>query len=107
MLCAPQTVEYLFRFWYPKAEAKLEVPEGLTLSAVSSSRAEHVDAYRSGSAFSMMRHICGPTYRPSSPENVVYANGFVAWISIGHGLLSYHLEYVLSRVFSLLMNCGC
>lgn len=95
MLCAPQTAEHLFRFWYPKAEAKLDVTKGLTFSAVSSSRAEHVDAYCSGSAFIMVRHNWGATYRPSSPANVVYANGIVAWTSNGHDLLRYHLEYVL------------
>lgn len=105
MLSAPQTVEHLLRFWYPKAEAKLEVPKGLTASAVSSSRAAQVDAFRAGSAFSRMKvdwsiadrpssitKIPWGTDRPSTFMNVAYADGFFAWISIRHKLYCLHLE---------------
>lgn len=91
-LCAPQTVEHLLRFWYPKAEAKLEVPEGLTFSAVSSSRAEHVDAYRSGTAFNVAMASWGSTELPSTMKNVVYANGYVAWITFKNEVHWLHLE---------------
>lgn len=96
MLSAPQTVEHLLRFWYSKAEAKLEVPKGLTASAVSSSRAAQVDAYRSGSAFSRMKvdfRTTGysSTY-PSSITKIAYADGYIAWISTRHRLYCLHLE---------------
>ena len=92
MLSAPQTVGHLLRFWYPEAEANLEVPEGLPASAVSSLRAEHVDAYRSGNAFSVLVNVWNFPTRPSPAAKVAYANGYVAWISVVWEVHPLHLE---------------
>ena len=82
MLSAPQTVRFLLRFWYPKNEAysQLAVPVVLSPSAASSSIAEHVDAYRSGSAFSKLKGSWSLASQRSISAHVAYANGVLAWI---------------------------
>lgn len=92
ILSGPQTVEYLLRFWYPGAETKFEIPKGLTSSAVLSSRAEHVDAYRSGRAFSMVKGAWELTNHRSTKTSVAYSNGYVAWIDKTDCLHRLHLE---------------
>ena len=82
MLSAEQTVRFLLRFWYPKHEAcsQLAVPDGVSPSAASSSIAEHVDAYRTGSAFSMLKGFWRIASQESIGAHVAYANGILAWI---------------------------
>lgn len=92
MLSASQTVRFLLQFWYPKNEAfpQLAVPVGLSPSAVSFSTAEHVDAYRSGSAFSKLRGHWSLTSHRSSGAYVAYANGVLAWLDHINGEIKIH-----------------
>ena len=95
-LSNPPIVEDLLRFWYPGAEAKFEVPEDKTASVASSSRAEHVDAYRSGQAFSMVVCSWNLADRHSISKNVAYSNGWMARIRHAEGLygLVHFLGYL-------------
>ena len=96
VLSEPKTVEHLLRFWYPKAEAEFEVPKELGASAASSLRAEHVDAYRSGQAFSTIVLDWDLRWdlsdRHSSTKNVAYSNGWIARIDRTRNICLYHLE---------------
>ena len=79
------------RFWYPGAEADFEVPDGLTASAVSSSRAEHIDAYLSGDPFSMMKQPWELGGRATT-TNTAYASGYIAYIDNADNARCTHLE---------------
>ena len=92
VLSKPQTVEHLLRFWYPGAEAKFEIPRDLTASAASSLRAEHVDAYRSGQAFSTIVCPWELADRHSITKNVAYSNGWIARIDRTHNIRLHHIE---------------
>ena len=92
ILSGPQTVGYLLRFWYPGPEVKSEIPKGTTASAVLSSRAEYVDAYRSGRAFSMTKGAWDLAHRFSTKTSIAYSNGYIAWIDRTDRLHRLHLE---------------
>lgn len=94
MLSAPQTVECLLRFWYPNSEASAQLAGSgrLALSAVSSSRAEHVDAYCRGSAFGVVKGFWSLASQESMDAHVAYANGILAWIDHQDGWINiYHV----------------
>ena len=99
MLSATQTVEHLLRSWYPGDQANYEVPDGLTASDVLSSRAEHVDAYRTGRAFSVASRSWKVDYRDKTMTSVAYSHGVVAWTDGTKGT-SYHIKWVPSIVSS-------
>ena len=58
VLSSAQTVEPLLRDWYPKRalDLGLEIPKILSAESITSLKAEHVDAYRTGHAFLYARH---------------------------------------------------
>lgn len=91
-LSAPQTLEHLLRSWYSGAEAKVEIPNGLTASAVLASRAEQVDAYRSGKAFSMNNATWSFPNLDSTTRKIAYANGYIAWIESSNNIDRFHLK---------------
>ena len=90
-LSNPPIVEDLLRFWYPGAEAKFEVPEGKTASVASSMRAEHVDAYRSGQAFSTIVYAWNLADRHIT-KIVAYSNGWIARIDGTRNIRLHHFE---------------
>lgn len=93
MLSAPQTVEHLLRFWYPNGEASAQLAGtgDVSLSAVSSSIAEHMDAYRRGSPFSMAKRSWSLANRKLIRAHVAFANGILAWIDIDGRINIYHI----------------
>ena len=92
ILSKPRTVEHLLRFWYPGAEANFEVPKDLTASAASSLRAEHVDACRSGQAFSTTVCLWELADPHSITKNVAYSNGWIARIDRTRNIQLHHVE---------------
>lgn len=61
-------------------EVKLRIPPDLSVDAALAAKAEHVDAFRTGNPFSMMRGRWEVDIRRSQPRNVVYHDGRIAWI---------------------------
>lgn len=88
ILSLPQTVEPLLRsrFPTPTAETALHIPEGLSADSVVSLKAEHIDACRTGHAFSYARHVwdCFP-HGLGNRRQLAYANGVMAWVDTTDG----------------------
>ena len=74
-------MECLIRWWYPRGETDLCIPDGLSIEAIMNLKAEHVDAYRTGHPFSMSI-IGGVSDHPFVPSvgGIAYARGVLAWI---------------------------
>ncbi len=81
MLSSPDLLDALLQQWESMGETPLRMPEGTTPQPVTSLKAEHIDAYRTGLAFSKMAYKWDvpPTVAPGA---IVYTNGILAWI--GH-----------------------
>lgn len=85
ILSSPQTVEYLLRHWFPApaADTALHIPHGLSESSILSLKAEHIDAYRTGHAFTYASRKLNCFPDNSDPRTVAdlvaYADGIMAW----------------------------
>ena len=80
LLTSSQMMQSLFGPWHRTADSTLSIPNGLSHSAISSLKAEYVNAYRSGAAFDK-RVVGRPISLVGSISNhVAYSNGKVAWI---------------------------
>ena len=80
-LGSAQTVELLLRDWFPNHDVgqKLRIPQGLSAESVAIVKAKHIDAYRTGHAFSYARH--GSTLLGASDRYAVaYADGVLGWV---------------------------
>ena len=82
VLSSPQTVEPLLRTWFPApiADTALHIPDGLSESSILSLKAEHIDAYRTGHAFSHMTYSWSCFLDGLSLDLVAYADGTMAWV---------------------------
>ena len=82
ILKSNETVEPLLRHWYPKhdLDLALRIPDGLSAESVASFKAEHIDAHRSGRAFSYAYYAVGNTPDFMHSGSLAYAFGVVAWI---------------------------
>ena len=78
VLSAPQTIERLIQWWYPKGETDLCIPNDLSLEATLNLKAEHIDAFRTGHPFS--KSILDGM--PDHMGGIVYAHGILAWINL-------------------------
>ncbi len=78
-LSSPDILNPLLLQWDSMGETRLRIPEGLSPQSVISLQAEHIDAYRTGFAFSKMAYpwLVEPT---SDPAGIAYADGILAWI---------------------------
>ena len=80
LLSAPQTIEYLLRWWYPRGETDLCIPNDLSVEAIMNLKAEHVDAFRTGHPFSKITLLGVPDDLPApSHDGIAYAHGVLAW----------------------------
>ena len=80
LLVSYETTRCLLRPWHATGGSTLRIPDGLSQSAISSLEAEHINAYRSGTAFDRLT-VERPISRHGTISNsVVYSNGKVAWI---------------------------
>ena len=90
------------RSWEAFGEMQLFIPEGLSSSATLSLKAEHIDAFCNGDAFSMKSGHYG-SYGPSSPvstmQSVSYADGIIAWADAG--IRTLHLQSGRSDLYVL------
>lgn len=81
ILGSAKTVELLLRDWFPNHNVgqKLQIPPGLSAESVAIVKAKHVDAYRTGHAFSYAMH--GLTF-PGAPDHyaVAYADDVLGWV---------------------------
>ena len=78
ILSSSYIVESMFlRPWYTEEKSSLRVPEGLSESAVVSLKAEHVDAFRNGRAFSVANFNIDSAFL----NIITYANGILAWLT--------------------------
>ena len=82
MLSSAHIVEPLLRDWFPEGGAHLclQIPKGLSPESITSLKAEHIDAYRSGHAFTYARHAWNSSANYLRPELVAYADGIMAWV---------------------------
>ena len=85
ILSSPQMLDSRLRQWYPTPDTDLRVPSGLSAKATVSLKAEHIDAYRTGNAFSMgVYHFETKSFADDdgnwSDGHVAYAGGTFAWI---------------------------
>ncbi|CAD6580983.1 MAG: hypothetical protein ASARMPREDX12_000322 [Alectoria sarmentosa] len=82
VLSSPQTMEPLLRSWFPApiADTALHIPDGLSESSILSLKAEHIDAYRTGHAFSYMTYSWSCFLDDLSLDLVAYADGIMAWV---------------------------
>ena len=85
ILSSTSTVEHLLRDWFPKGEVGLglRIPKGVSSEFIASLKAEHVDAFRTGSAFSSAtnewdRRDCFEY--GAGTGRAEYAEGIMAWI---------------------------
>ena len=80
ILSSPYIVESMFlRPWYTEEKSSLHIPEGLSESAVVSLKAEHIDAFCNGRAFSVANFDIEGFAESSFYDFIVYANGILAW----------------------------
>lgn len=96
VLSSPQTVEPLLRCRFPTltADTSLHIPKCLSANSIVSLKAEHIDAYRTGHAFSYARYQwdcfkdddwdCNP---------MAYADGILAWVDTDDGHLVKSLDF--------------
>lgn len=83
ILSLPKTVDALLKWWYPNPDSEKlpsDVPEGLSLEAAASLKAEHVDAFRTGRPFAMMTHDLRCFPKGLEARHIAYADGVFAWI---------------------------
>lgn len=87
ILSSPQTLEPLICDWFPavSADVALHIPHGLSASSIQSLKAEHIEAYLTGHAFTNANHewdcfpdVAGPG--KLLPHFVAYADGIMAWV---------------------------
>lgn len=81
ILGSAKTVEFLLRDWFPNHNVgqKLRIPRGLSAESVAIVKAKHIDAYRTGHAFSYAMH--GLNLRDASDQYAVaYADGVLGWV---------------------------
>ena len=71
------------RDWFPKGDVGLglRIPEGVSSESIASLEAEHVDAYRTGHAFSYASHEWVCFSYAFTPRHAAYAEGVMAWIA--------------------------
>ena len=83
ILSSAQTVEPLLRSWFPKGDVGLGLrfPEGISSESIASLKAEHVDAYRTGHAFTYATYEWDCFTYDFAPGYVAYAEGFMAWVA--------------------------
>ena len=80
LLTSSQMMQCLLGPWHRTPDSTLSIPDGLSHRAISSLKAEHVTAYRSGTAFDQ-RVVGRPISQVGSISyHVAYSNGKVAWI---------------------------
>ena len=92
MLSSPALLEALLQQWDSMGETPLRIPEGIAPQPMRSIRAEHIDAYRNGLAFSKMAYKWDvpPTVAPGA---ITYTNGILAWIGrMGREVFVLYLE---------------
>ncbi|KAI4200456.1 MAG: hypothetical protein LQ350_003904 [Teloschistes chrysophthalmus] len=82
-LSAPDFVESLLRPWFAMGEVNLRMPPNISAEAALSIKAEHVDAYKTGNPFSMLRGTwewdsTGQDLKDLS--KIVYKHGHLAWL---------------------------
>ena len=110
LLSAPQTMERLIRWWYPRGDMDLCIPDGLSIEAIINLKAEHIDAFRTGYPFSKSTLVGVPDHSPTPPVgSIAYARGVLAWIhpdpsdrisrSIGRSIETLDLKTHLRRHF--------
>ena len=78
-------MESQLRDWFPKGDdgVRLRIPEGVSSESIASLKAEHVDAYRTGHAFTYASHEWDSQYY-RFPRQVAYAEGVMAWVAGGN-----------------------
>ncbi|KAL8812242.1 MAG: hypothetical protein Q9200_001183 [Gallowayella weberi] len=79
-LSAPDFIEALLLPWFATETVKLRIPPNLPIEAALAVKAEHVDAFRTGNPFSMVKHKWGGSMRRYDLRHVIYHDGRVAWI---------------------------
>ena len=91
ILSSPQTMQLLLQSWYPTQtpDTPLHIPQGLSENAILSLKAEHIDAYRTGHAFSYTTYDWNSFWNSYdygfNPRRVTYANGVLAWADTTDG----------------------
>lgn len=75
-------MEPLIREWFPppSADTDLHIPDGLTASSILSLKAEHIDAYRTGHAFTYASYEWNCPLHSTQTYLVAYADGIMAWV---------------------------
>lgn len=82
------------RPWYTENEPHLRIPESLSEHAVMSLKAEHVDAFRNGKAFSVVVSEIEDSTTDSCYDDIGYSRGILAWVSRNHK--NIHLKCLAS-----------
>ncbi|CAF9907605.1 MAG: hypothetical protein ALECFALPRED_003548 [Alectoria fallacina] len=85
----------VLRPWYTEEKSPLQIPEGLSESAVLSLKAEHVDAFRNGTPFSIAVAKTESWYDGFASGPVEYSEGVLAWLTTGDK--SIHLKWLASE----------
>ncbi|KAI4251158.1 MAG: hypothetical protein LQ352_005020 [Teloschistes flavicans] len=84
-LSAPHFVESLLHPWFAMGEVDLRMPPNISAEAAMAIKAEHVDAYKTGNPFSMVRGEWAVAARrdemlDNAYIKIVYKHGRLAWI---------------------------
>ena len=79
-------MNFRLRDWFPKGDVGLglRIPEGVSSESIASLKAEHVDAYRTGHAFSYASHEWDCFTDTFTPRHAAYAEGVMAWVAGKH-----------------------
>ena len=87
-------MESQLRDWFPKGDdgVGLWIPEGVSSESIASLKAEHVDAYCTGHAFTYASHTWDCCDCDSLLGQVAYAQGVMAWIAGDHHSLVKSLD---------------
>ena len=104
ILASARTVEFLLRDWFPNHNVNqdLQIPAGLSAEIVASVKAENVDAYRTGHAFSYARHRRHCFSGAWDPYVVAYADGILAWVEYAESHLIEVIDLKTGQEWSFL-----
>lgn len=101
VLTSPLIVQSQVRFWFPKAETLLRIPDHLSAKAVATLKAEHIDAFRNGRPFSRL-HVNWQSRRDATSAHWAYGDGMVAWLPPRPSRCKiYHIKKGLQKSWSV------
>ena len=103
ILSLPQSLELLICNWFPPStDTDLHIPDGLSASSILSLKAEHIESYRTGHAFTYAMHEWDCFPDGLNINLVAYADGVMVWVDTTDSHLVKSLDLKTGEEWSFL-----